>query len=628
MIKSTRRRTVAAAAALALTAGMAAALGATTAQADTTVVDGEFDWGFRANFRTYVGSQTAAMPPLGAAPVGSRIVPQAPATFDASGTPSVTGNNETLPYTFPVTGQTVTPTDLNVQASGGVTYNFPSHTFRITFANPNVVVSGSTKQILADVTVVTVDSTTGADTGTNTTEDVAIADVATVNTTVAGDGMSATITGSGVNLSSAGAAALNDYLTAGSAMDDFSVTVDLEDPVAEVPTVTVDKTVVDPAGDTVTVTGSGFDPASSLGTRPPLSGQESGAYVVFGKFAHVWQPSLGSTTAPSSGRKTFDTKWAVPAASMATIGGAAAGAIELTPEGTFTATLNVKRDFTPSTGTLPDPGNYGIYTYPGSGGTNAAFETYTPITFTAATATSPSQGAVVEPGDTVSVSGTGFNADETVDVILHSTPTDIGDLVADEDGNVSGSVTIPSGTEFGSHSLYLEGQTSGVNVLAATFTVTDASAMQTITTTVSEVGALSMSIPSNDPVVLGTPELSADILSLETDGAINTVNVTDTRIADPGWTVTGVLSDFAGPEVVDGSALNWTPQLVSSDAVTGQVVNAGPAAGDLTGAGATLAVGSAGAGRGSAQLGADIELVLPTTVEPGTYTATLTLTAV
>ena len=64
------------------------------------------------------------------------------------------------------------------------------------------------------------------------------------------------------------------------------------------------------------------------------------------------------------------------------------------------------------------------------------------------------------------------------------------------------------------------------------------------------------------------------------------------------------------------------------DDTTGQVVTAGAPAGDLTGLGATLATGTAGAGRGSAQLGADIDLVLPTTVEPGTYTATLTLTAV
>ena len=43
------------------------------------------------------------------------------------------------------------------------------------------------------------------------------------------------------------------------------------------------------------------------------------------------------------------------------LGGAAITVAFLGPEGTFTATLNVKRDFTPSSGTLPNPGNYGIY---------------------------------------------------------------------------------------------------------------------------------------------------------------------------------------------------------------------------------------------------------------------------
>lgn len=55
------------------------------------------------------------------------------------------------------------------------------------------------------------------------------------------------------------------------------------------------------------------------GTRPPLSGSFSGAYVVFGKFATDWKPSAG---VPSSARAVIAQKWAVPAASMSTIGGA------------------------------------------------------------------------------------------------------------------------------------------------------------------------------------------------------------------------------------------------------------------------------------------------------------------
>src|SRR5688500_17259834 len=58
--------------------------------------------------------------------------------------------------------------------------------------------------------------------------------------------------------------------------------------------VAVLKDTSDVEGKTVSITGSGFDPAAAIGTRPPLSGQPSGSYVVFGKFADVWQPSANA----------------------------------------------------------------------------------------------------------------------------------------------------------------------------------------------------------------------------------------------------------------------------------------------------------------------------------------------
>lgn len=147
------------------------------------------------------------------------------------------------------------------------------------------------------------------------------------------------------------------------------------------PTVTVSKTAgLDRAGESVTVTGSGFLPAGTAtsGSRPPLAGQFVGAYVAFGKFADVWQPSAG---APVSARgERVDTKWALPAESHGAVGGAAAGAIELAADGTFTAQLNVSA--TEARDLLA--GNYGIYTYAGSGATYAPFETFTPITFAGA----------------------------------------------------------------------------------------------------------------------------------------------------------------------------------------------------------------------------------------------------
>lgn len=145
------------------------------------------------------------------------------------------------------------------------------------------------------------------------------------------------------------------------------------------PTVTVSKTSGIAKGETVTVTGSGFLPSGTAtnGTRPPLSGTFSGSYVVFGKFPANWKPSAGVA---SSARTVISQKWAVPAASIATVGGAGAGAIELKADGTFSVDLTLS----PTEAQDALAGNYGVYTYPGSGAAYAPFETYTPIAFSGA----------------------------------------------------------------------------------------------------------------------------------------------------------------------------------------------------------------------------------------------------
>ncbi|MCS5722693.1 cell wall-binding repeat-containing protein [Herbiconiux sp. CPCC 203407] len=149
------------------------------------------------------------------------------------------------------------------------------------------------------------------------------------------------------------------------------------------PVVSVSKTEgLNPDTDVVTVTGTGFSPnaPATSGTRPPLAGKFGGAYVAFGSFADVWKPSEG---APRASRTTADTKWILEAADVATVGGAAAGAVAIDADGSFQVDITVEKDFE---GALAD-GNYGIYTYPGSGAVYAPFETYTPISFGAAVPT-------------------------------------------------------------------------------------------------------------------------------------------------------------------------------------------------------------------------------------------------
>ncbi|NLV56478.1 MAG: hypothetical protein GXY13_12795 [Acidimicrobiales bacterium] len=116
-------------------------------------------------------------------------------------------------------------------------------------------------------------------------------------------------------------------------------------------------------GDQITVWGYGFDPTAHTGTRPPLGGEPSGAYVIFGRFADVWRPS---ESAPSSARRVIDQRWALPASSRALVDptGTNASYVTIDDAGRFEAILTVGTDDTVT-------GNYGVYTYAGSGAVNA-----------------------------------------------------------------------------------------------------------------------------------------------------------------------------------------------------------------------------------------------------------------
>jgi hypothetical protein len=185
------------------------------------------------------------------------------------------------------------------------------------------------------------------------------------------------------------------------------------EPEPATPSVTVSQREVSSQGaTTVTVTGTGFDPSVATGQRPPLAGRAAGAYVVFGKFADTWRPSEG---AASSTRVNSAQQWAVPAASMATIGGAPAGAIELTAEGSFTAELVIDKAGIDAKATSAALTRYGVYTYPGSGADAPSYETYTPIEFVEPEPVGPSLDVdvveAVEGSLRLAVSGAGYLAE-------------------------------------------------------------------------------------------------------------------------------------------------------------------------------------------------------------------------
>ena len=168
-----------------------------------------------------------------------------------------------------------------------------------------------------------------------------------------------------------------------------------------------------------------------------------------------------------------------------------------------------------------------------------------------------------------------------------------------------------------------------------TVTVASASNTETITTTVTQQGGLTMSVQDTAPVVLPTPTLSSDGSSLVSTGSMNPVTVTDTRTQSPGWNVIGQISGFTaanGTGTIAASDLGWLPKLIDQ-AVGQNVTVGGPVApGTATGSGLSiaqqLATAGAGAANGTAHVGADLTLNAPTSTPLGSYTATLTLTAI
>lgn len=162
---------------------------------------------------------------------------------------------------------------------------------------------------------------------------------------------------------------------------------------------------------------------------------------------------------------------------------------------------------------------------------------------------------------------------------------------------------------------------------------------ETINTTV-DPGTLTLSVV-NSVVNLPAPTLTSDGRYLTTSGDMNAVAVVDTRAGNPGWVLSGQVTDFQGPgsQTINGSNLGWSPFLV--DQVAAQTVSPGgvvaPGAGLAPGAAApagvglksarTLASAPSGAGNGTAHVNATLSLQAPTSTLDGAYTATLTLTA-
>ncbi|WP_127502533.1 fibronectin type III domain-containing protein [Actinoplanes solisilvae] len=114
-------------------------------------------------------------------------------------------------------------------------------------------------------------------------------------------------------------------------------------------------------------------------------------------------------------------------------------------------------------------------------------------------------------------------------------------------------------------------------------------------------------------------------------GKINPIAVTDTRRSLAPWSLSAGVGDFKDAEKsFSGAYLGWTPNVVTpgAGATAGAAV---PSKLDDNGQGLSVSRGLASAAqghaRGTAKLGADLDLKIPAEAEKGNYRTTLTITA-
>ncbi|MBT0767589.1 fibronectin type III domain-containing protein [Kineosporia sp. J2-2] len=133
----------------------------------------------------------------------------------------------------------------------------------------------------------------------------------------------------------------------------------------------------------------------------------------------------------------------------------------------------------------------------------------------------------------------------------------------------------------------------------------------------------------NGLVDLGTAK-DEDGKYLAAGGDINPITVTDSRSSLAPWSVSASVGDFKDADkTFSGAYLGWSPAIAEAGAGAraGAAVESGIDGGEGLSVSRTLGQADQGHEKGSAQLGADLDLKIPSSVEQGSYRATLTITA-
>lgn len=136
-------------------------------------------------------------------------------------------------------------------------------------------------------------------------------------------------------------------------------------------------------------------------------------------------------------------------------------------------------------------------------------------------------------------------------------------------------------------------------------------------------GAFSWTIAGSQ-AALGTAKQNA-AGGFAATGALPAITVSDTRDGSAGWTINGKASDFvAGANKFGGTALGWAP---SASKPVGTIVSGGAVTANDPGLGQSRTLAST-TGKGGAQLDAALTLLAPAGTPAGSYSSTLTITAI
>jgi hypothetical protein len=146
---------------------------------------------------------------------------------------------------------------------------------------------------------------------------------------------------------------------------------------------------------------------------------------------------------------------------------------------------------------------------------------------------------------------------------------------------------------------------------------------------------VTVTVPPSGSFILtvGTGTVTLAVSGATATGVLNPITVSDTRNTYPGWSVSGQASNFTGSgtaagQTISGNQLGWMPTDTSLGTGVTLGVSVTPGSPGLGTTAAVLASATPGHGFGTSALGANMTMDLPTLAYAGSYSDTLTVTAV